>query len=410
VHGGFHPRILYPSDGRKGLSGGHQKENYKQQKQMSLTGNIRKIFFISLWSMAGGGVLVLLVAAIKSRSSKACKGYEISINDGSGKSFINKKDLINMITDSGSEKLTGKTIASFNLQQMETKVEKNPWIKKAQLFFDNNEILRIHITVKEPVARIFTVGGNSFYIDSSGAQLPLSEKAVTKIPVFTDYPFEKIKTHGADSIMLQQIKKLSSYIFKDSFWMAEIEQVDITPSKTFEMIPVIGNHIIEFGDGNDCEKKFNRLFIFYKDVLSKTGFDKYSRINVAYAGQIIGTKKGSGITKADSLLAIKNIQQLIRSARQMQADTAKQQNVKPLENTTSNEQSAMNYDLVAENADSVQHIANPKSNPSLEKPKAKPVTVKPKPVVAQSKPPLKKPSPVKTNNKNQKPKAVMPKN
>jgi cell division protein FtsQ len=376
---------------------------------MSLTGNIRKILFVSLWSVIGAGVLVLLIAAIKSRSSKACKGYDISINGSTGKLFIDKRQLVNVITDSGSEKLTGKTIASFNLRQMETKVEKNPWIKKAQLFFDNNEILRISIAVKEPVARIFTVGGNSFYIDSSGAQLPLSEKAFTKIPVFTDYPYEKIKKHGDDSVMLQQIKNLSGFIINDSFWMAQIEQVDITPQKTFEMIPVVGNHVIEFGDGNDCKKKFNRLFIFYKDVLSKTGFDKYSRINVSYSGQIIGTKKGTGITKADSLLAIKNIQQLIKSARQMQADTAKQQNVKPLENTTSNEQQAMNYDLATDNADSVQHISNPKSNPSLEKPKLKPVTIKSKPVVAASKPPLKKPSSPKTNS-NKKPKAVMTKN
>ena len=349
---------------------------------MSLTGNIRKILFASLWVVIGAGVLVLLIAAIKSRNSKACKGYDISINGKTGKLFIDKKQLINVITDSGTEKLTGKIIANFNLRKMESDINKNPWIKKSELFFDNNGLLRITITVREPVARIFTVGGSSFYIDSSGAQLPLSEKAFTKIPVFTDYPYEKIKTHGDDSVMLQQIKNLSTYIINDSFWMAQIEQVDITPLKTFEMVPVVGNHLIEFGDGNEYEKKFNRLFIFYKDVLSKTGFDKYSKINVSYAGQIIGTKKGSGITKADSLLAIKNIQQLIKSARQMQADTAKQQNVKPLENTTSNEQQAMNYDLATDNADSVQHISNPKSNPSAEKPTtktvAKPNVKKPK--------------------------------
>jgi cell division protein FtsQ len=56
--------------------------------------------------------------------------------------------------------------------------------------------------------------------------------------------------------------------------MAQISQIDITPSKEFEMIPTVGNHIIEFGDGTDYDAKFKKLFIFYKQVLAKTGMDK----------------------------------------------------------------------------------------------------------------------------------------
>ena len=56
---------------------------------------------------------------------------------------------------------------------MEESVSANPWISKTQVFFDNNEILRVNITEREPIARIFTISGNTFYIDSvTGAQLP----------------------------------------------------------------------------------------------------------------------------------------------------------------------------------------------------------------------------------------------
>jgi cell division protein FtsQ len=103
------------------------------------------------------------------------------------------------------------------------------------------------------------------------------------------------------------------------------------------MIPVVGNQVIEFGDGNDYKAKFRRLFIFYKDVLSKTGFNKYSKINVQFKGQIIGTKKGGEMIKSDSLKFIKSVQQLIQYAQQIQADTAKQ-NIKPLENNSPQEQ------------------------------------------------------------------------
>jgi cell division protein FtsQ len=57
------------------------------------------------------------------------------------------------------------------------------------------------------------------------------------------------------------------------------------------MTPLIGNQQIELGDGTDYENKFHRLFIFYKDVIAKTGFEKYVSINLAFANQVIATRK-----------------------------------------------------------------------------------------------------------------------
>ncbi len=57
------------------------------------------------------------------------------------------------------------------------------------------------------------------------------------------------------------------------------------------MIPTFGNHIIEFGDGTDYEAKFRKLFVFYKQVLSKTGMDKYERLKIQYDKEIIGVKE-----------------------------------------------------------------------------------------------------------------------
>jgi cell division protein FtsQ len=304
---------------------------------MSFKNNIRKILFVTMWCVAGAGMLVLLIAAINKRNSKACKGYKIAINGNSKQLFLNNKIIENIITDSNTKKIESKSISTFDLKNTEDKLKQNVWVKSAELFFDNNEMLRINITEREPIARIFTVAGNTFYIDSSGTQLPVPLGLPVKLPVFTSYPYEKIKMHDADSILLNDMKTVGNYILNDSFWMAQIDQIDITSSKTFEMTPVVGNQTIEFGDGSDYKAKFARLFIFYKDVLSKTGFNKYSKINVQYKGQIIGTKKGGAMIKSDSLKFIKSVQQLIQSAQQIQLDTARQ-NIKPLENNSPQEQ------------------------------------------------------------------------
>jgi len=308
---------------------------------------------ILVWCVTGGGALALLIAAINMKNTKTCKHYKIEINEKGRPLFIDQKLVLNILTTNGAEKIVGKELVTFDLRKIEDKLKKNPWIKDAQLFFDNNQTLRVNISERVPVARIFTTGGNTFYIDSSCAQLPLAGNISLRLPVFTNFPREKIRMSGPDSALSCQIKNLSIYINNHRFWMSDIEQLNITPDKKFEIVPLIGNHTIEFGDGNDYEKKFHRLFIFYKDVLSQTGFDRYAKVDVQYSGQVIGTKKGGAISKSDSLQAIRNVLSLIKSARQLQEDTVKQ-NIKPLEHNTVTEQTLTNFDMINSTEDSTK--------------------------------------------------------
>jgi cell division protein FtsQ len=335
---------------------------YQEKKEMNINTHIRNLLFIIGWCLAGGSMLVLLVAAMKQRNNKTCAGYHIEIAGsgaaGAGTTFIDKKELENMLAGgspafgSGPGKWVGKPLLSFDLPRMEAALEKNAWVRNAELFFDNNGILRVNIAERVPIARIFTTSGASFYIDSSGIELPLSAKRKVQLPVFTGYPAQKTRLRGADSLLSVQVRKLGAYIAKDPFWSAQIAQVDITPARTFEMAPLVGDHLIAFGDGDDYKQKFHRLFVFYKQVLSHTGFDKYARIDVQYDGQVVGTRKGSGETHTDSLQGMRNIRQLIRTAQQLQPDTIRQQNMRPLERNQQTEQTLPGYDLVPENADS----------------------------------------------------------
>ncbi|HEY4285706.1 MAG TPA: hypothetical protein VGN00_01290 [Puia sp.] len=313
---------------------------------MAVKINIRKIVSVTIWGMVGAGVLVLLVAAVRYRNNNTCKGYRIEVAGGASTLFIDKKGITDLLNSAGAGHGQGRPIQSFDLRRLESALEKNVWIKKAQLFFDNNGILRVNVREREPAARIFTSDGNSFYIDSTGVQLPLQDKVQARLPVFTGYPAPKIRLQGRDSALTAGMLELSNFIGQDSFWSAQVAQVDIMANKTFELEPEIGRHRVSFGDGSDIRQKFHRLFIFYKEVLSRTGFDKYSRIDVSYAGQVIGIKKGSEQSRYDSIQGMNNIRQLILSAQQLQQDTIRQQNVKPLERNTMTEQNLTNYDLV----------------------------------------------------------------
>jgi len=233
--------------------------------------------------------MVLLVAAVNSQSHKICKGFSIRIKGRPDQWFLDKRDVAALLIAQGGVK--GRSIKTFDLRKMENQLKSNVWIKDAELFFDNSRVLQARIQERDPVARVFTVTGNSFYIDSSGEKMPLSDKFSPRLPVFTSYPSDRDSLNSSDSILVHDIIHISGFLVHDPFWQAQIAQVDVLPDHTFEMIPVVGSHVIQFGDGADYEKKFKRLLLFYQQVLSKTGMDMYKKLNVQYAQQVIGVKE-----------------------------------------------------------------------------------------------------------------------
>jgi cell division protein FtsQ len=293
-------------------------------------------------------VLAILIAAINAKNSSLCQGLEVEINGGGKAQFLNKKDLLSMLENEGLKDLLNKKVASLDLLKMEFILKKNNWIRDAQLYFDNNQKLKIRVQERQPFARIFSVSGNSYLIDSGGVQMAIPERSVFRLPVFTGYPGEKFGLKP-DSALDRQIRDLAVFLNKDPFWSNQIQEVNISASKTFLMTPLIGNQQILFGDGNDYENKFRRLFIFYKQVISQTGFEKYTGFNLAFANQVIAIRKQGLISREDSIQARKNVFEMIRMAQKMETDTAKIREIKPLEKNTITEQNLRSYDLPAEN-------------------------------------------------------------
>jgi len=285
--------------------------------------NGRRIFVNILWSFLGLATVVLLGAAISLKHNKRCKGVDINISGTQNNFFIDKTEINGILEELSGGTLKGKTLGSFNLAVIENTLKKNQWIRNAELFFDNNEVLRVDVTEREPVARIFTSVGSSFYLDSSLARLPLSDRSTARVPVFSNFPAHANALTRSDSILLKDIKNISNYILKDPFWMAQIDQVDITGDRSFEMIPKIGNQVIVFGKADNYEEKFQNLLTFYKQVATKVGWNTYSKINVQYKGQVVAVKRGTEDIVQDLLRTKQIMENIVANAQRHASDSIK---------------------------------------------------------------------------------------
>ncbi|MVT10877.1 cell division protein FtsQ/DivIB [Chitinophaga tropicalis] len=244
-----------------------------------------------LWTAVLTAFVVLLVAAVQDKNAGKCKGIVVTLTGDETSFFIEKKDIRALVTKNKELNPVGMTVKDINIGRLEEIVSRDPWVKNADIFIDNQRQLNIKVTQREPVARIFTLTGASFYLDKDGDRIPVSSRYAARVPVFTDFPTDAEKLQKEDSILARGIMDIGNYILSDPFWAAQVEQVIITPNHEFEIIPKLGDHVIAFGDGTDVEKKFSKLLAFYKEGLNKVGWNNYSRINVAYENEVVCTRR-----------------------------------------------------------------------------------------------------------------------
>jgi cell division protein FtsQ len=93
-----------------------------------------------------------------------------------------------------------------------------------------------------------------------------------------------------ESATLKNVLRLTHYIHSNAFWNAQIEQIAVTNENEFQLVPKIGNHIIEFGAAENIEEKFSKLQTFYKEGLNYVGWNNYKTINLKFDNQVVCTK------------------------------------------------------------------------------------------------------------------------
>ena len=345
---------------------------------------------VTLWLGILAGLTTLLVAASSRKVAHRCKQVNVRIKGSGEKYYIEKEAIQKQIENTAQGRLVNRTISEIDLGLLEKTLKNNAWIADAEIYFDNLDVLHVVVREREPVARVFTRAGNSFYIDTAGVRMPLLETVTARVPVVTGFTPAK-RLNAKDSALLMEVRTIAEAIYHDSFWNAQTGQLDITAEGTFEIVPLIGDHIIRLGTAENIQEKLDNLMVFYRQVIRKAGFTKYSVVDARYAGQVVAVKRGA-VSKIDSIQLQKNIQELLNRKLQEEPQEANHATVS---------KDSTNNSLAQNKTVPLKTIPNPteakgatKSNP------AKTATSKP----------VEKPKQPITNAPSRQPKAVMKRN
>jgi cell division protein FtsQ len=247
---------------------------------------IIKYIFATLSATAIIAYLLIAFAFVDNKTQTlTCKDIKVIIDNGDQSSFVDAGNIKSTLLNCG-EKVIGERLDKINTYKLKQVLNKNKAIKSINVFTTIDANLNVEITQRHPVLRV-QCENMRCYIDDTGYAFPLSPKSDLDIPIVTGKISSVQKNENEKFI--NQLYEFAVFLKKNTFWNNMIEQINIVNNK-IEIIPQIGEHIVELGSLDNFGSKLNKLQKFYKYAMPAIGWDKYKIINIEYKNLIICKK------------------------------------------------------------------------------------------------------------------------
>ncbi len=252
-----------------------------------------KLRFSKIWNISKIVFIVVLIFGSigfveRQYNQRICTAIIVDINNQFENYFINEADVIDLITDGGSQRIVGESFDELKLKEIESELLKMKFIRKAEVYKDLEGNLMISIDQSRPIARMMGRKMSDRYISSIGEVLPLSKRYTARVILIDGAFANDTQLYNLnDTETGSQLLELLRFIEKEKFWKAQIAQMNIDKKGNIKMYTQVSKQVIEFGKPIDIEEKFKKLKIFYKKILPAKGWNSYEKVSVKFKDQIV---------------------------------------------------------------------------------------------------------------------------
>src|SRR5690606_12929208 len=124
-------------------------------------------------------------------------------------------------------------------------------VKKAQVYVTMNGELTTEISQRKPIGRI--EGTTKYYLDDEGKKMPLSHNYSARVPIITG----NITGKGLEDVFV-----ILSFINMDNFLRKNVIGIHIENEKNYQLRFRMENFVVNLGDVDNLEEKFNNFKAF----------------------------------------------------------------------------------------------------------------------------------------------------
>lgn len=190
--------------------------------------------------------------------------------------FVTEDKIRSMVTGHTAE--AEQVMDSLDLYQLEKNLKTYGLIADAEVYETVTKNVGIEITQREPLARV--MGTPSYYLDTEGAFMPLSDVYTARVPL----------VGAMDSLSLAKLFPLLRYIEGDPFLKKQVVSIEKDKAEDYILKLRQLDFEVNFGNTTAIEKKMNNFKAFYKKAKRDSLLKQYSLVNLKYTNQVVCTK------------------------------------------------------------------------------------------------------------------------
>ncbi len=251
--------------------------------------NKNKVRNVAIWMGILFGIGGLLFLSVQRKRMAAVDTVVIHIQAAESGRLIQEKEVKALMVKSLGFSPDRKKIRSVNSQKLERDLKNDARIQHVDVYFDAKDRLHIALVPKEVIVRITDNRGSSYFLDAKGKKVPVVQGSAVRVPLangFIDAYREGFDKKEGKSV-LKDIFNMIQYIRNDEFLHALVEQIYVDETGEIILIPKVGKEKIVFGGADQMDEKFDNLKIFYRDGMTKLGWNRYPVLNVKFVNQVV---------------------------------------------------------------------------------------------------------------------------
>ncbi len=236
---------------------------------------------------------LFLFSAIDRKKNSFAEGVEVEVVAlKSGDKLISERDVKQALLRSFGNTLEGTELAGLEVERMERVLEEDPFVLDAETYIDQRNVFHVKVQQREPILRILDNSGGNYYLDKNGVKMPPSKNFAARVLVATGniapytVDFKKKKKRNT----LKDLFVLTETLAADEFFASFVQQIHISNTGDFILVPLIGDQKIILGSVRRLEEKLSKLKVFYLQGMPYTGWRIYETINLKYTGQVVCRK------------------------------------------------------------------------------------------------------------------------
>lgn len=250
---------------------------------------VKKIAKFAIVSLLFIGIATYIVIAMTSMTStdpeELCTEIHLNIKENPKANFIDAQSVEKSLKSARLHP-KGKRMNDISTKEIENHLMGNHFIESVECYKSSTGRFCIDITQRTPSLYILPKEGNGYFVDRQGKIIPNTNYSANIVTATGDIDH---------SYATSKLLAFGNYIQDNAFWDSQIEQIHVSCNRSnnlvVQLVPRVGEHIVNMGTIDNFEKKLKRLKTFYKKAMGTVGWNKYETIDIQYDNQIICTKQ-----------------------------------------------------------------------------------------------------------------------